>query len=154
LSDAAIQAVILDPGFWGFTKAERPTTLAISHEEVETVLTSLGETAYLYPPAMDGAPRRIELEFLEFDPDCEIEYEHARVSLAEVMIFRPIGTPTQGGYSGSPVIAGGVFLGMHVAGLGSDGTPPFRSFVQPAYRMIPRGVDTQKLKLAADAIAF
>lgn len=87
-------------------------------------------------------------------PRCASEvnppYDHAIVNIAEVLVFRPLGGATRPGYSGAPVVAGNLLVGMHIAGINRAGLR--RSYVLPAYQFLPTGLSGFSIELATDRI--
>jgi len=142
--------LVMQPGFWPWRPSEAPVA-AIGHVgELLALLDIDSSPVYLYPPRMEGAPRRLRLTYLGAEFDQPVRYDRATVRVAEVLVFRPEGGATRPGFSGAAVVAGNLLVGMHIAGIDEAGLQ--RSHVLPAYQFLRGGIRGYRLELATDGL--
>ena len=150
LSSAGIR-VAAQASYWRVA----PTIPVASREE----LLGLGAGTFsLFPRCFlsgNGPLDRTRLEFHGLEDRFRIKYEGGgSVTIEEVALFEPIDDAPIAGYSGAPVVIGGRFVGMHIAGgvlVDDDGNEVRRTAAIPAYVLLRKGllVGGSALRLAS-----
>jgi len=104
--------VVRGRSFW---RHPYPSGIAHTHAEWADLVVRQRPNWILTPW---GTNPKVALKYVRVEYNKLINYSFQTVRVAEVHVYQctPTGTKTYAGYSGAPIVGGGVLVGMHIAG--------------------------------------